>query len=85
MRISRDLTSERFGLTDDEYRALVDSTDSILHCAASLNRKSKAMPECESAWLAGSDQLARRAQNHMAYGTTLTFPLAVAGKRQNEW
>ena len=41
VRIFRgDLTSERFGLDDDEYRALVDSTDSILHCAASLNRTS---------------------------------------------
>src|SRR5271169_4143467 len=36
-----DLTSDRFGLEDDEYRALVDTTDSILHCAASLNRKSE--------------------------------------------
>ncbi len=33
-----DLTSERFGLDDDEYHTLVDSTDSILHCSASLNR-----------------------------------------------
>src|SRR5579883_658973 len=33
-----DLTSERFGLSDDEYHALVDTTDSIVHCAASQNR-----------------------------------------------
>jgi len=35
-----DLTSERFGLGDEEYRALVEPTESVLHCAASLNRKS---------------------------------------------
>src|ERR1700676_5364094 len=42
VRIFRgDLTAERFGLGDGEYNQLVDSTDSILHCAASLNRKSE--------------------------------------------
>ena len=42
VRIFRgDLTSELFGLSDDEYRALVDTTDSLIHCAASLNRKSE--------------------------------------------
>src|SRR5258708_8631715 len=42
VRIFRgDLTGERFGLPDDEYHALVDTTDSLIHCAASLNRKSE--------------------------------------------
>src|ERR1700720_3821791 len=36
-----DLTNERFGLPDDSYHGLVDSTESIVHCAASLNRKSE--------------------------------------------
>ena len=36
-----DLTNARFGLADDEYRAMVRSTDSVIHCAASLNRKSE--------------------------------------------
>src|SRR5260370_5316341 len=36
-----DLTADRFGLSDDEYHALVDTTDSLIHCAASLNRKSE--------------------------------------------
>src|SRR5215467_4433239 len=36
-----DLTSERFALSDDEYRGLVENTDSLIHCAASLNRKSE--------------------------------------------
>jgi thioester reductase-like protein len=87
VRIFRgDLTSERFGLTDDEYRALVDSTDSILHCAASLNRKSE--KQCLNVNLRGSlevIQLARRAQNHHGlrrYSHVST--VAVAGKRQNE-
>lgn len=81
-----DLTGERFGLDDDEYHALVDSTDSILHCAASLNRKSE--KQCLNVNLRGSlevIQLARRAQNHHGlrrYSHVST--VAVAGKRQNE-
>ena len=87
VRIFRgDLTSERFGLSDDEYHTLVDSTDSILHCAASLNRKSE--KQCLNVNLRGSlevIQLARRAQNHHGlrrYSHVST--VAVAGKRQNE-
>jgi long-chain acyl-CoA synthetase len=87
VRIFRgDLTSERFGLNDEEYHALVDSTDSILHCAASLNRKSE--KQCLNVNLRGSlevIQLARRAQNHHGlrrYSHVST--VAVAGKRQNE-
>jgi len=87
VRIFRgDLTSERFGLSDDEYRELVDTTDSILHCAASLNRKSE--KQCLNVNLRGSlevMQLARRAQNHHGlrrYSHVST--VAVAGKRQNE-
>src|SRR6267378_5528336 len=59
-----DLTSERFGLSDDEYHALVDSTESLIHCAASLNRKSE--KQCLNVNLRGTlevIQLARRAQN----------------------
>ncbi len=87
VRIFRgDLTGERFALHDDEYRALVDSTDSILHCAASLNRKSE--KQCLNVNLRGSlevIQLARRAQNHHGlrrYSHVST--VAVAGKRQDE-
>src|SRR6516162_3258999 len=81
-----DLASEGFGLNDDHYRALVDSTDSILHCAASLNRKSE--KQCLNVNLRGSlevIQLARRAQNRNGlrrYSHVST--VAVAGKRQNE-
>src|ERR1700722_7336762 len=80
------LTSERFGLPDDEYRALVDSTDSVIHCAASLNRKSE--KQCLNVNLRGTlevIQLARRAQNHHGlrrYSHVST--VAVAGHRHNE-
>jgi nucleoside-diphosphate-sugar epimerase len=73
-------------LNDEEYRTLVDSTDSVLHCAASLNRKSE--KQCLNVNLRGSlevIQLARRAQNHHGlrrYSHVST--VAVAGKRQNE-
>src|SRR5712691_5148449 len=55
------LTSECFGLRDDEYQALVNTTDSIIHCAASLNRKSE--KQCLDVNLRGSlevIQVARR-------------------------
>jgi thioester reductase-like protein len=87
VRIFRgDLTGERFGLDEDEYHDLVDSTDSVLHCAASLNRKSE--KQCLNVNLRGTlevIQLARRAQNHHGlrrYSHVST--VAVAGRRQNE-
>jgi thioester reductase-like protein len=81
-----DLTSERFGLPDDEYHTLVDTTDSIIHCAASLNRKSER--QCLNVNLRGAlevIQLGRRAQNRNGlrrYSHVST--VAVAGKRRNE-
>jgi thioester reductase-like protein len=87
VRIFRgDLTGERFGLNEEEYRALVDSTDSILHCAASLNRKSE--KQCLNVNLRGSlevIQLARHAQNqHGLRRYSHVSTVAVAGKRQDE-
>ena len=81
-----DLTSERFGLSDSEYSTLVETTDSIIHCAASLNRKSE--KQCLNVNLRGSlevIQLARRAQDRNGlrrYSHVST--VAVAGHRQNE-
>jgi thioester reductase-like protein len=81
-----DLTGERFGLSDDEYRVLVDTTDSLIHCAASLNRKSE--KQCLNVNQRGTlevIQLARRAQNRNGlrrYSHVST--VAVAGKRKNE-
>src|SRR6202047_122494 len=81
-----DLTNERFGLPDDGYQDLVDSTESIIHCAASLNRKSER--QCLNVNLRGAleaIQLARRAQNRNGlrrYSHVST--VAVAGRRQDE-
>jgi thioester reductase-like protein len=81
-----DLTNERFGLPDDAYHDLVDSTESIVHCAASLNRKSER--QCLNVNLRGAlevIQLARRAQNRNGlrrYSHVST--VAVAGRRQAE-
>ncbi len=87
VRIFRgELTSECFGLSDDEYHVLVDTTHSLIHCAASLNRKSE--KQCLNVNLRGGlevIQLARRAQNRnglLRYSHVST--VAVAGKRQNE-
>src|SRR2546421_8226981 len=87
VRIFRgDLTSECFGLPDAEYHALVDTTDSLIHCAASLNRKSE--KQCLNVNRRGPlevIQLARRAQNRNGlrrYSHVST--VAVAGKRKNE-
>jgi long-chain acyl-CoA synthetase len=87
VRIFRgDLTSERFGLAEDEYQKLVETTDSLIHCAASLNRKSE--KQCLNVNLRGSlevIQLARRVQDHHGlrrYSHVST--VAVAGTRQDE-
>ena len=87
IRIFRgDLTSAQFGLDADDYQALVSSTDSVLHCAASLNRKSE--KSCLNVNLRGTlevVQLARRA--HDAHGLrrfSEISTVAVAGHRSNE-
>src|SRR5580704_12080239 len=36
-----DLTSPQFGLDGSEYTRLIGTTESVIHCAASLNRKSE--------------------------------------------
>jgi thioester reductase-like protein len=87
IRIFRgELTHERLGLADADYHALVDTTNSIIHCAASLNRKSE--KQCLNVNLRGTlevIQLARRVQNRnglLRYSHVST--VAVAGKRHNE-
>jgi len=81
-----DLTEPRFGLDSDEYDALVASTDSVLHCAASLNRKSE--KSCLNVNLRGTlevVQLARRAQQaHGLRRFSQVSTVAVAGQRSNE-
>lgn len=87
VRIFRgDLTAECFGLSDEDYHALVDTTDSLIHCAASLNRKSE--KQCLNVNLRGTlevIQLARRAQNrHGLRRYSHVSTVAVAGKRKDE-
>src|ERR1700746_2826009 len=81
-----DLTSEQFGLAGDQYQSLVESTDSLMHCAASLNRKSE--KQCLNVNLRGTlevIQLARRAQAHPALRRfSHVSTVAVAGTRQDE-
>ena len=87
IRIFRgDLTDPRLGLPDDEYRQLVRSTDSIIHCAASLNRKSE--KSCLNVNLRGTlevIQLAMRARDeHGLRRFSHVSTVAVAGHRTDE-
>src|ERR1700719_395824 len=81
-----DLTDSHFGLDDAEYARLVGTTESVIHCAASLNRKSE--KSCLNVNLRGTlevAQLARRA--HDAHGLrrfSEVSTVAVAGHRSNE-
>jgi thioester reductase-like protein len=81
-----DLTSPYFGLADDEYRDLVRTTDSIIHCAASLNRKSE--KSCLNVNLRGTlevIQLATRARDqHGLRRFSHVSTVAVAGHRADE-
>jgi thioester reductase-like protein len=81
-----DLTSPRLGLSGEEYELLAGSTDSVLHCAASLNRKSE--KSCLNVNLRGTlevIQLARRAHEmHGLRRFSEVSTVAVAGRRNNE-
>lgn len=87
VRIYRgDLTSERFGLAQDEYDRLVHSTDSVIHCAASLNRKSE--KSCMNVNLRGTLEVIKLAQHVDHYHGLRRFShvstVAVCGHRQDE-
>jgi len=81
-----DLTAPQFGLNQDDYDRLVHTTDSVIHCAASLNRKSE--KSCLNVNLRGTlevIQLARR--SHYYHGLQRfsdVSTVAVAGKRVHE-
>jgi thioester reductase-like protein len=81
-----DLTEPGFGLERDEYDRLVHTTDSVIHCAASLNRKSE--KSCLNVNLRGTLEvltLARHAEHyHGVRRFSQVSTVAVAGKRQNE-
>ena len=82
-----DLTSPQFGLNRDDYDRLIHTTDSVIHCAASLNRKSE--KSCLNVNLRGTLevlQLARR--SHYYHGLrrfSNVSTVAVAGKRRTRW
>src|SRR6266851_644576 len=81
-----DLTDPHFGLDHAEYARLVGTTESVIHCAASLNRKSE--KSCLNVNLRGTLEvltLARHAEHyHGLRRFSEVSTVAVAGKRQNE-
>ena len=87
IRIYRgDLTAPHFGLAREDYDRLVHTTDSIIHCAASLNRKSE--KECLNVNLRGTLEVIQLARQSQYYHGLRRFSdistVAVAGKRAHE-
>ena len=87
VRIFRgDLTGPQFGLARDDHDRLVHTTDSVIHCAASLNRKSE--KSCLNVNLRGTLEVLQLATRVHHYHGLRRFShvstVAVAGKRQNE-
>ena len=87
VRIFRgDLTDDGFGLAPDDYDRLVHTTDSVIHCAASLNRKSE--KSCLNVNLRGTLEVIKLAMHTDHYHGLRRFSqvstVAVAGKRQDE-
>ena len=81
-----DLTDSRFGLPEDDYDRLVRTTDSVIHCAASLNRKSE--KSCLNTNLRGTLEVIKLAAAARDYQGLRRFShvstVAVAGHRTNE-
>jgi long-chain acyl-CoA synthetase len=81
-----DLTDSHFGLEGEDYKRLVRTTDSVIHCAASLNRRSE--KSCLNVNLRGTlevIQLAMRARDdHGLRRFSHLSTVAVAGQRSNE-
>lgn len=81
-----DLTDAGLGLATGDYRRLVESTRSVIHVAASLNRRSER--SCLNVNLRGTlevIQLARQAHEHNGLRRiSHVSTVAVAGHRQNE-
>jgi len=87
VRIFRgDLTTPKFGLSNDDYDRLTHTTDSVIHCAASLNRKSE--KNCLNVNLRGTLEVVQLARKSHYYHGLRRFSnvstVAVAGKRKNE-
>jgi len=87
IRIFRgDITFQNFGLGPDDYDRLIHSTDSVIHCAASLNRKSE--KSCLNVNLRGALEVVQLATRCHHYHGLRRFSqvstVAVCGKRSNE-
>lgn len=87
IRIFRgDLTLPKFGLDREDYDRLIHTTDSVIHCAASLNRKSE--KACLNVNLRGTLEVLQMARQSQYYHGLRRFSevstVAVAGKRSNE-
>jgi len=87
IRIFRgDLTGPRFGLGADDYDRLIHTTDSVIHCAASLNRKSE--KSCLNVNLRGTLEVVQLAMRSHYYHGLRRFShvstVAVCGMRSNE-
>jgi long-chain acyl-CoA synthetase len=81
-----DLTDPRFGLSDDDYQRMIESTDSVIHCAASLNRKSE--KSCLNVNLRGTLEVIKLAaaagDDHGLRRFSHVSTVAVAGHRSHE-
>jgi thioester reductase-like protein len=81
-----DLTDPKLGLDAVDYGRVAGTTDSIIHCAASLNRKSE--KSCLNVNLRGTLEIINLAKRAGGAGGLRRFSfvstVAVAGKRQNE-
>jgi thioester reductase-like protein len=87
IRIFRgDLTEPFFGLSNDDYDRLIHTTDSVIHCAASLNRKSE--KSCLNVNLRGTLEVVQLAMRSNHYHGLRRFShvstVAVAGQRNRE-
>ena len=81
-----DLTAPQFGLAADDYDRLVHTTDSVIHCAASLNRKSE--KSCLNVNLRGTLEVMQLAQQVELLSRAAALQPREhgggGGKRQNE-
>ena len=81
-----DLTDPQFGLSPGDYASLVHTTDSIIHCAASLNRRSE--KACLNVNLRGTLEVIKLAtaarHDHGLRRFSHVSTVAVAGHRFNE-
>lgn len=81
-----DLTDKHFGLSDGDYRRLAGTTESIIHCAASLNRKSE--KTCLNVNLRGTLEVIKLAQAardlHGLRRFSDVSTVAICGHRSNQ-